>query len=206
MHAHRHLLDERLRGSSMFERPIRCSRGSIHYSRLPKGPAVWRDMGSRGVYAGIMKGCDEPPYLPVAPAFPAQPGYGSIDAQLLAYHDHQDLIYILTWRPCALLPHSQPQPAPEMTWEITVQQKIAERQTRLPTKWLVPEADLPDDDTLDVSKLCLEKSWLTPTELQITKLIVTQLAQAIADRKFTSVQVVEAFAHRATIAQQLINP
>lgn len=91
-----------------------------------------------------------------------------------------------------------------MTWEIAAQQKIAERQTRLPAKWLIPDADLPGDQVLDVSNLC--QKWLNPAELAITKLTVTQLAKAIADRKFTSVQVVEAYAHRATIAQQLINP
>jgi hypothetical protein len=31
------------------------------------------------------------------------------------------------------------------------------------------------------------------------------LAAAIRERKYTSVEVVEAFAHRATIAQQLVN-
>lgn len=91
-----------------------------------------------------------------------------------------------------------------MTWEVAVQQKTAERQDRLPAKWLVPEAGLPGDEVLDVSTLAA--GWLTSTELAITQLTVTRLAKAIADRKFTSIQVVEAYAHRATIAQQLINP
>lgn len=93
-----------------------------------------------------------------------------------------------------------------MTWEDIVQKKLDERQDRLPAKWLVPEAELPNETMTDVSKLCATNKWLVDKELAITSLSVVNLAKAIADKRYTAVQVVEAFAHRATIAQQLINP
>lgn len=93
-----------------------------------------------------------------------------------------------------------------MTWEIAAQKKIAERQSRLPKQWLVPVSQLLGDNILDILNICKEKGWLDSTELAITQLTVVELARAIADRKYTAVQVVRAYAHRATIAQQLINP
>jgi Asp-tRNA(Asn)/Glu-tRNA(Gln) amidotransferase A subunit family amidase len=52
----------------------------------------------------------------------------------------------------------------------------------------------------------MERKWLNEEELAITGLSAVELAQAIKDKQYTSVAVVEAYAHRATITQQLVNP
>lgn len=84
--------------------------------------------------------------------------------------------------------------------------KRAERASRLPTEWLIPEAELPGNDVRDVTGLCAERRWLSQDELDITVMSAVKLASSIAKGSRSSVEVVKAFAHRATIAQQLINP
>lgn len=93
-----------------------------------------------------------------------------------------------------------------MDWQAIVARKRAKRDSLLPPKWLVPAAELPADEVTDVSKLCAEKGWLSPDELAITALGAAELAKAIYNGQYSSVSVIEAFAHRATIAQQLLNP
>lgn len=93
-----------------------------------------------------------------------------------------------------------------MDWKAVVEQKRIERQSRLPTQWLVPENELPSDDVKDVTTLCAEKGWLSKEELFLTEASITSLAAGIGKGDWTAETVVKAFAHRATIAQQLINP
>ena len=61
-------------------------------------------------------------------------------------------------------------------------------------------------EVLDVTQLIVERKWLEEEELAITGLSVVDLAAAVKECKYTAVAVVEAYAHRATIAQQLVNP
>jgi hypothetical protein len=75
---------------------------------------------------------------------------------------------------------------PKKDWRVIAKQKQEERESRLPAKWRI--------------------KWLNEEELAITGLSAVELAQAIKDKQYTSVAVVEAYAHRATIAQQLVNP
>jgi hypothetical protein len=93
---------------------------------------------------------------------------------------------------------------PKKDWRVIAKQKQEERESRLPSKWRIK--DLPSDDIIDVTQLIVERKWLNEEELAITGLTAVGLANAIKDRKYTSVAVVEAYAHRATIAQQLVNP
>jgi amidase len=90
-------------------------------------------------------------------------------------------------------------------WQATVKEKRAEREAKLPTKWKIETGDLPSDDVTDVIQLCRDRKWLTDTELIMTESTMVELAAAIKNKEYTAVQVVEAFAHRATIAQQLVN-
>jgi amidase len=90
-------------------------------------------------------------------------------------------------------------------WQAVVERKRAQRQSRLPSKWSVDPDDLPSEDVKDVTRLCEDRKWLTRTELAITGSTVVVLAAAIQRKEYTAVEVVEAFAHRATIAQQLVN-
>ena len=93
---------------------------------------------------------------------------------------------------------------PEKDWKEIVVRKKAERESRLPEKWLVKVHDLPSDSVLDVSQLCIQHKWLDEEELTITGLSAVGLAHAIKERRYTAAMVVEAYAHRATIAQQLV--
>jgi len=93
---------------------------------------------------------------------------------------------------------------PRKDWRVIAKQKQDERESRLPSKWRIK--DLPSDGILDVTQLFAERKWLNDQEMAITGLSAVELAKAIKDRQYTSVAVVEAYAHRATIAQQLVNP
>jgi len=91
-------------------------------------------------------------------------------------------------------------------WKAIVARKRAARQASLPSGWLVPANELPTEAVYDVTHLCAEKEWLTPEELNITSKTITALAALVAVGRLSALEVVSAFAHRATIAQQLLNP
>jgi amidase len=91
-------------------------------------------------------------------------------------------------------------------WKAVVIRKIEARQALLPSQWLVPADELPTEEVYDVTNLCAKNEWLTPEELNITSKTITALAALIAVGKVSALEVVSAFAHRATIAQQLLNP
>jgi amidase len=90
-------------------------------------------------------------------------------------------------------------------WRQIAQHKKEEREGRLPAKWRIEADDIPSDEVLDVSQLCVGRKWLDEEELAITGLSAVDLAAAIKARKYTALTVIEAFGHRATIAQQLVN-
>jgi amidase len=91
-------------------------------------------------------------------------------------------------------------------WKAVVERKRTARQALLPSQWLIPANELPTEEVYDVTNLCAEKEWLTPEELNITAKTITALAALIAVGRVSALEVVDAFAHRATIAQQLLNP
>jgi amidase len=95
---------------------------------------------------------------------------------------------------------------PPKDWKAVVARKRAARQLLLPSQWLIPADELPTEEEYDVTNLCAEKEWLTPEELNITTKTITALAALIAVGRVSALEVVSAYAHRATIAQQLLNP
>jgi amidase len=90
-------------------------------------------------------------------------------------------------------------------WKAVVLRKRAERQALLPFHWLIPHHETPGQEVYDVTNICADKGWLTAKELDITGKTVTELAKIIKLGKVSALTVVNAFAHRATIAQQLLN-
>lgn len=96
------------------------------------------------------------------------------------------------------------EPTVKPDWQAVVARKRAERQSRLPARWLIPQHEIPEASA-DVTGLCEKNGWMDWKELQITGLDMVALAADIKERKYTSAEVVEAFAHRVTIAQQLVN-
>jgi amidase len=93
---------------------------------------------------------------------------------------------------------------PQKDWKEISRRKREQRESRLPKKWLIDLAEVPSE-ALDITRLYADKDWLTVDELTITGMSVVQLATAIKDRSYTALSVVLAFAHRAAIAQQLVN-
>lgn len=91
-------------------------------------------------------------------------------------------------------------------WKAVRDRKQADRQARLPAKWLVPDNELPGPEVKDTMDLCAARDWLSEEELSITGMTVTRLVDEIKAGKLSAVGVVSAFAHRATIAQQLLKP
>jgi amidase len=98
------------------------------------------------------------------------------------------------------------QTRPEKDWRSTAERKQQERLALLPDKWIIDPSQLPAESHLDVTGLCDTLEWLNKEELTITSLSVVDLAAAIKDGRYSAVTVIEAFAHRSTIAQQLVNP
>jgi amidase len=98
------------------------------------------------------------------------------------------------------------QTRPEKDWKSIAQRKQQERLDLLPTKWTIDPSRLPAESTLDVTQLCDKLEWLNEEELAITGLSVVELAVAIKEGRYSALTVIEAYAHRATIAQQLVNP
>ena len=96
--------------------------------------------------------------------------------------------------------------ATKENWKVVVERKRTARQALLPSQWLIPADELPTEEVYDVTNFCAEGKWLTPEELNITTKTITALAALIADGGVSALDVVSAFAHRATIAQQLLNP
>lgn len=93
-----------------------------------------------------------------------------------------------------------------MLWEEAVETKRRERESRLPSKWLIPSDQLPPSDVLNVQNLPRTLGWLSDREIEITEAGVSEILSKIASRQWTSREVTEAFAHRTTIAHQLLNP
>ncbi|WWC68261.1 uncharacterized protein I206_102184 [Kwoniella pini CBS 10737] len=91
-----------------------------------------------------------------------------------------------------------------MTWQDTAAQYRAERDKLFPKEWLLEVP--PSDDVLDVREIPTLPGILSELELEITEtLTVTELLEAIKNGEYTSLQVAQAFCHRATIAHQLTN-
>src|ERR1700759_3474677 len=74
---------------------------------------------------------------------------------------------------------------------------------KVPAEYLIPE-DVFNDPPQDVSELATTFGILTPEEIEITETYdATGLAEAIAGKKYSAVQVATAFSKRAIIAHQL---
>lgn len=93
--------------------------------------------------------------------------------------------------------------APDIPLQEVSRAKKAEREERLARRpeWRL-RTKVPPGLT-DIS--ALPTSQLTPREYDIVHLDATALAEAIRARRYTAVEVLEAFCHVATIAQDLTN-
>ncbi|CAF4555030.1 unnamed protein product, partial [Rotaria sp. Silwood2] len=92
-----------------------------------------------------------------------------------------------------------------MGWEELVAKKRKALAELIPEKWRIPADILPADSQHSVISYPETSSLLSDEELTITQLTVKELVEKIASRKYSAVQVCEAFCHRAAIAHQLVN-
>ncbi|CAL3966490.1 unnamed protein product [Diplocarpon coronariae] len=94
--------------------------------------------------------------------------------------------------------------AAEAPWVAIAARKQSERQSRIPSAWLL--RSLPSPETLDVRSIPGTCGILSEQEISITEHHdATSLAEAIQSRVLTAEQVAVAFCKRAAIAQQLCN-
>lgn len=95
---------------------------------------------------------------------------------------------------------------PEKDWKGVAQRKLSERENRLPLEWKAKPSELPNDTVLDITRVHVLLDQLTEEELWITGLSMVALAGVIKEGKCSASTVTKAYAHRATLAQQLVNP
>ncbi|KAH7370846.1 amidase signature domain-containing protein [Rhexocercosporidium sp. MPI-PUGE-AT-0058] len=88
-------------------------------------------------------------------------------------------------------------------WQKISAEKRESINSRLPEHWKIGQAQLNPDDR-DVANL--PKNFLTKREIELTeRLTAAQLIAGLQNGALTSLEVTEAFCHRATIAHQLVN-
>ncbi|KAI0783311.1 amidase [Abortiporus biennis] len=93
----------------------------------------------------------------------------------------------------------------EDSWETISKAKQATRHALLAEwpEWHLKADSIPDSSVKDVSKVPV--SQLTQRENEIVHQDATSLVEKLRDRQYTAVEVFKAFAHVATIAQELTN-
>lgn len=88
-------------------------------------------------------------------------------------------------------------------WETRVLEKKENILSSIPQKYLHSHLSHSITDTAPVQDV--PSTLLSPSELEITSLDALPLISSIASGQYTSVQVLEAFTHRAAIAHKLLN-
>ncbi|KAI1380382.1 amidase [Hypoxylon crocopeplum] len=96
---------------------------------------------------------------------------------------------------------------PVKSWEELQAAKKAEQDSRIPEEWKLKKDFFPPEDTADLRPFVTSCGILSPAELAITgeEYDATSLAAAIAEGKFTALEVVTAFCKRAAVGHQLCN-
>ncbi|EXJ93190.1 hypothetical protein A1O3_01747 [Capronia epimyces CBS 606.96] len=92
-------------------------------------------------------------------------------------------------------------------WQKIHAAKKAEQEARIPQQWKLKPEDFPPTGTVDLRPVVASCGILSDRELLITgdQYDATSLAAAIAEGKYTAVEVVTAFCKRAAIGHQLCN-
>lgn len=88
-----------------------------------------------------------------------------------------------------------------ITWQQIAETYKAQLDAKIPTKWRLDADNIPNN----ASTLIRDSGILNETELDIVRLDATALAQAIASRQYTSVEVTTAYLKAAAIAHQALN-
>ncbi|KAM9905915.1 hypothetical protein OXX69_007003 [Metschnikowia pulcherrima] len=91
------------------------------------------------------------------------------------------------------------------TYKDIALKKRQQRDTQFKKEWLVPESQLPSANTKDVSTWIEDLGMLSKSEQEITSALAETIVENIKAKKWTAVEVVKAFCHRASVAHQLTN-
>jgi len=100
-----------------------------------------------------------------------------------------------------------PNPAEGTLWQKIHAAKKAEQASRIPKDWILSGEKFPPETAVDVRPVAASSGILSERELKITgeEYDATSLATAISEGKYSTVEVVTAFAKRAAIGHQLCN-
>ena len=100
-------------------------------------------------------------------------------------------------------PPSVPLPADyQRPWQETVAMKRSARAAKLPEAWLIPEHCLPGPEVINVTDWCNTCGFFGREELLITNSTACEIVENIASGHWTSMAVLQAFCHRAAVAQR----
>jgi amidase len=90
-------------------------------------------------------------------------------------------------------------------WQTIASRKQAQRNSKIPSEWKIPENLMPSAETDFVQDFPTKSGFFTKKELVMTESTASEVVQKIANSQWTSVEVVKALCKRAAVAQQLIN-
>ncbi|KAH7015942.1 amidase [Ilyonectria destructans] len=93
----------------------------------------------------------------------------------------------------------------EPIWKSIVAQKQAERLSKIPTEWIIPEGILPSPKDQFVQDFPQKSGFFTERELQLTEATASEVVAMIASREWTATEVTTAVCKRTAVAQQLMN-
>jgi amidase len=85
-----------------------------------------------------------------------------------------------------------------------VAQELKRRDSTFP-KWYF-EVPAAPEDILDVTSLPEQTGLLSAKEIEITRIDGCGIVEAIKNKKYTCVEVIEAFSKRALLAQKYVTP
>ncbi|KAI5865241.1 amidase signature domain-containing protein [Durotheca rogersii] len=91
------------------------------------------------------------------------------------------------------------------TWQSISARKQAERASKIPSEWLIPEALMPSDEEDRVQEFPYTSGFFTKRELLITDSTASEVVSKVAAGEWTAVEVIKATCKRAAVAQQLVN-
>ncbi|KAF3025950.1 hypothetical protein E8E14_014966 [Neopestalotiopsis sp. 37M] len=91
------------------------------------------------------------------------------------------------------------------SWQTIAARKQAERASKIPKEWLIPESLLPAADKEFVQDFPATSGLFTEKELVITESTASEVVDKIAAGEWTALEVTKAVCKRTSVAQQLIN-
>lgn len=93
----------------------------------------------------------------------------------------------------------------EPLWKAIAAQKQAQRSSKIPAEWIIPDGSLPSPDEIFVQDFPHKSGFFTERELQLTESTASEVVARIAAGEWTATEVTTAVCKRAAVAQQLIN-